>query len=393
MAQASLTGSRPWQALRSPPIRPPWWLVLIGLVLLGAGGWYLWTQYNQTQTRPTYQTAQVQRGDVRISVSATGPIANPTSIPVTFKNAGRLSELYVQVGDRVTAGQVLAQLDTTDLATTVAQARAQLQNAQATEETARTGPTKEDVAVAAATLASAQTQYENALGNLGAVRETAETAIASAQADVNGAGVDLANAQRSAGATGEESVATLAVSQVTLDNARVAYDNALKTFQTAHEESEKSIAANEATVKNASQSLAAALENVATVEAEAARSQEANRIAVENANVALVDAQRQLADQRKVSEAGIAVSERQLQQQRAALATQRAQRQQTCSQSDSSSSSSSNGSSGSGSSGSSCTVARRQQDAAEASLRTSEAQLAQARVQATQSIRHRQGIT
>ncbi len=131
MALASQTGPRPWQSLRLPPM-PPWWLVLLGLIALGALGWYAWNYFNQGQSRPTYQTAQVQRGDVRVTVSATGPIANPTAVPVTFKNAGRLAELYVRIGDRVTAGQVLAQLDTTDLAAQVEQARAYLRNAQAT---------------------------------------------------------------------------------------------------------------------------------------------------------------------------------------------------------------------------------------------------------------------
>jgi multidrug efflux pump subunit AcrA (membrane-fusion protein) len=71
------------------------------------------------------------------AVSATGPVTNPTSVPLTFKSGGKLAEVNVAVGDRVVAGQVLARIDTTDLRLSLEQARATLAQAQANYANAR----------------------------------------------------------------------------------------------------------------------------------------------------------------------------------------------------------------------------------------------------------------
>ena len=120
MAQAALTRPRLWALGRIPPIRPVW-LILFGLLLLAVVSWAIWNAFFATRpSRPTFQTAPVTRGALQVSVSATGPISNPTSIPLTFKSSGRLVELNVAVGDRVQAGQALARLDTNDLQAQVA---------------------------------------------------------------------------------------------------------------------------------------------------------------------------------------------------------------------------------------------------------------------------------
>src|SRR5689334_4191253 len=115
MASAALARMRPWRPGRLPPIRGRW-LLLLGLLILALIGWFLWNQYTNSQnTRPTYQTARVNQGTLRTTVAATGPIANPASVPASFKNAGKLVEVDVAIGDRVVAGQLLARQDTTDL--------------------------------------------------------------------------------------------------------------------------------------------------------------------------------------------------------------------------------------------------------------------------------------
>src|SRR4051812_45173728 len=143
MATAALARMRPWRPGRLPPIRGRW-LLLIGLIVLALLGWWLWTQYTSTQNqRPNYQTSRVSQGTLRTTIAATGPIANPTSVPVSFKNAGKLVEVNVSIGDRVVQGQLLARQDPADFESAINQAQAQLEQAEASEEQVRQGPTDE----------------------------------------------------------------------------------------------------------------------------------------------------------------------------------------------------------------------------------------------------------
>ena len=217
-----------------------------------------WNQYRSGQNRPSYQTSAAVRGTIRNTVSATGPIVNPVAVGVTFKNAGRLATVNVSVGDPVVAGQVLAQLDTRDLQSSLEQERARLRNLEATEETTRIGPTVEQIDVARATLASAEAQYQSALDSLDAARNASAAAIENADAGVQGSTVGLRNAQRSADATENQSAATIAAAQTDLNNARTDYADALRTFETTVNETQASIAAGEETVRNAAEALAAA---------------------------------------------------------------------------------------------------------------------------------------
>src|SRR5829696_6190834 len=213
MASAGLSSMRPWRSGRLPPIRGRW-LLLIGLVVLALLGWFLWSQYTNTQTsRPNYQAARVTQGTLRSTIAATGPIANPSSVPVSFKNAGKLVEVAVRIGDRVVPGQLLARQETTDLEAALRQAQAQLEQAQASEQQVRQGPTEETRNQAEATLNQARVTQESAGKSLEATRNTAAAAIGASAASVTSARIDLDSAQKALASAVEQRDAALASSQ------------------------------------------------------------------------------------------------------------------------------------------------------------------------------------
>jgi cobalt-zinc-cadmium efflux system membrane fusion protein len=72
------------------------------------------------------QTAVAQVGDVSSVNALTGTVTASVQTNVGSKVAGRVQSVYVDMGDRVAAGQVLAQLDTIDLEGQLAQAKAQI---------------------------------------------------------------------------------------------------------------------------------------------------------------------------------------------------------------------------------------------------------------------------
>src|SRR5229473_2410590 len=89
--------------------------LLAGLVIASvvAAGLVYRAQSALPSTGVTYLTATVQKGDLSSGVTATGPIAAATAVPLNFKLSGRVAEIDVQIGDRVQPGQVLARLDPT----------------------------------------------------------------------------------------------------------------------------------------------------------------------------------------------------------------------------------------------------------------------------------------
>src|SRR4051812_45073607 len=225
MATAALARMRPWRPGRLPPIRGRW-LLLIGLLVLALIGWFLWTQYTSTQNqRPTYQTARVSQGTLRSTIAATGPVANPSSVPASFKNAGKLVEVDVSIGDRVVPGQLLARQDTTDLEATLNQAKAQFEQAQASEQQVKDGPTEEGRNQAEATLQQARVTQESSVKSLEAPRNTAASAIAQSAAGVTSARIDVDNATKSLANAVDQRDAALAASQQAVENAQVALDN------------------------------------------------------------------------------------------------------------------------------------------------------------------------
>src|SRR5579872_4671507 len=84
-------------------------VVAVGfLVVTGTMARIIATVTGQSAVSTSYETATVNRGNLTVSVTGTGPIAANINVPLSFKNSGKLTAVKVNVGDRVTKGQVLA---------------------------------------------------------------------------------------------------------------------------------------------------------------------------------------------------------------------------------------------------------------------------------------------
>ena len=94
------------------------------LILVIAGGLIAATR-GGTKIDPS-KLAKVERGDLAKSVVATGKIEPITKVEVKSKASGIVKRLYVEYGDRVKKGQILAELDKEEIQARVDQARAQV---------------------------------------------------------------------------------------------------------------------------------------------------------------------------------------------------------------------------------------------------------------------------
>jgi HlyD family secretion protein len=162
------------------------WLVS-GLIAIAiaAAGLCVWNR-RQGAEAIQYVTQPVTRGDLLVTVTATGNLAPTNQVQVGSELSGIVRSVNVDYDQRVQVGQVLAQLDTTKLEAQINQveaalsaARARVQQAEATEEEARTTLAR------AGRLAAAQLVPQSDLDAARAAHRRAVADRASAAATVN----------------------------------------------------------------------------------------------------------------------------------------------------------------------------------------------------------------
>jgi HlyD family secretion protein len=112
-----------------------WSSVGLGIVLLVAAG-VIAAKSGGTKIDPS-KLAKVERGDLAKSVVATGKVTPITKVEVKSKASGIVKKLFVDYGDRVKKGQLLAQLDKIEIEAQVDQSRAALEAAAANLKSAQ----------------------------------------------------------------------------------------------------------------------------------------------------------------------------------------------------------------------------------------------------------------
>ncbi len=81
---------------------------------------------------PSYRTEPVIRGDIQQTVTATGTVNAVTTVLVGTQVSGTIKNLFVDFNSRVTKGQLIALIDPEMFEAQVAQARANMEKADAT---------------------------------------------------------------------------------------------------------------------------------------------------------------------------------------------------------------------------------------------------------------------
>ena len=126
------------------------------LIILGS----IYISY-QLKLKPKLETVVVKKTTVTQGVNVDGTVKPAQDLGLAFEQGGTISKINVKVGDRVKAGQVLAELNNNGLSASVNQASAAVQGSQATYEKLVNGATAQDIAVAQVTLDSAKTTLKN----------------------------------------------------------------------------------------------------------------------------------------------------------------------------------------------------------------------------------------
>lgn len=123
---------------------------------VGGGVWFL--------LRPTpVAVARVSLRDLGAAIQGVGTVEAKTVVQVGAKIAGRVVSIFVDQGDPVKVGQVLARLDDAQLRADVVRSEAALAAAEAQRRDLEAGTRKEEIEEARANVVRTQAQLDDLL--------------------------------------------------------------------------------------------------------------------------------------------------------------------------------------------------------------------------------------
>jgi HlyD family secretion protein len=106
-------------------------IILLAIIATAAGTFHFFPQWSGAPAEPSYRLAKADEGEIVATVSATGTINPTTTVIVGSQLSGQVVELLADYNSNVTAGQVVARLNSDQIRAKLDAARADLENARA----------------------------------------------------------------------------------------------------------------------------------------------------------------------------------------------------------------------------------------------------------------------
>ena len=153
--------------------------IIILLVLLATSYYFFFTGDKKADQ---YTFAQITRGNVSQTITATGTLQAVTTVDIGTQVSGKITKLYVDFNDHVRKGQLLAVIDTTNLITQVHDGRSSLEKAKANYHQAQVTDEKNKVLyqknyISELDYLTSQTNVEGALADMKAAQSALDRAI------------------------------------------------------------------------------------------------------------------------------------------------------------------------------------------------------------------------
>ena len=171
--------------------------VALGVVVVAAVAGALFLRSRRTaQAEEAIRSTVVKRGTMLVAVSASGSVEPQARVDLAFEVPGLVAEVPVEVGDAVVAGDVLARLDTEQLALQVQQSRASLASVEAQLAQLRAGAQPDEIESSEANLRAAEAQVSAAVANLDQLQgDASEAQVSAAEAELASARLQQKAAQ------------------------------------------------------------------------------------------------------------------------------------------------------------------------------------------------------
>ena len=133
-------------------------IAAVMLIILLAGGAYFYLEQEKSQA--------AQAGELRLSGNV-----DVREVTLAFRQSDRISEIFVEEGDAVTVGQILARLDNRELKLAINKIQSQIQTQEAVLLKLKNGTRPEDIAQYESKVRAAQADVDNAFQHYDKIRK------------------------------------------------------------------------------------------------------------------------------------------------------------------------------------------------------------------------------
>ena len=140
---------------------PRRWLIALittGVLVTGAATTYTAISQGRGKENIAELTVPVASKNVTLRIEASGTVVPIQSVNISPKNPGTITQLYVEQGDEVRKGQILARMDSDDIQARIAQARANISQATAQLAEAKAGSRPQEISQARARVAQVRAE-------------------------------------------------------------------------------------------------------------------------------------------------------------------------------------------------------------------------------------------
>ena len=174
--------------------------ILLGLFVAAGAAYYFFSSNSKQET--TYLTESVTRGNVEKTVVASGSVESVNEVDVGAQASGKITKLYVKLGQEIKKGEMIADIDSTTQINTLNTKKAALVSYQAQLKAKKTAY---DVALSSYNrLSKLYTQKATSLDSLNTAKSTLDNAKAemeAIEANIKQAEIEVNTAETNVGYT------------------------------------------------------------------------------------------------------------------------------------------------------------------------------------------------
>ena len=174
--------------------------ILLGLAVAAGASYYFFSSNNKQET--TYLTESVTRGNVEKTVVASGSVESVNEVDVGAQASGKITKLYIKLGQEIKKGEMIADIDSTTQINTLNTKKAALVSYQAQLKAKKTAY---DVALSSYNrLSKLYTQKATSLDSLNTAKSTLDNAKAemeAIEANIKQAEIEVNTAETNVGYT------------------------------------------------------------------------------------------------------------------------------------------------------------------------------------------------